>query len=206
MTKLKKMMKSVEHALTAASFAEEGDRETARSLMQESRRVLLALKAGQIDARTLKYALNTAKRINAQLDILHVVPPRGSGQEPALESFLPELAAEGITFRLITRSGCLKQRIIEYTNSEKEILFAVIESPSSLDADCDRQDKELSELWRKLKCPLVVVMDGARASEVRSQKSEVRSQKSEVRSQKSEVRSQKSEEEYLYYLRTRILI
>ena len=164
-TKLKKMMKSIEHALTAASFAEEGDLETARSLMKESRRVLLALKAGQIDAKTLKYALNTAKRINAHLDILHVVSPRASGRggDPALESFLSQLAAEGIAFRLITRSGCLKQQIIEYTNSEKEILFAVIESPSSLDADCDRQDKELSELWRKLKCPLVVVMDGARA-------------------------------------------
>jgi K+-sensing histidine kinase KdpD len=164
-TKLKKMMKSVEHALTAASFAEEGDLETARSLMKTSRRVLLALKAGQIDAKTLKYAMNTAKRINAHLDILHVISSRGSGQggDPALDSFLSELAAEGITYRLITRSGCLKQQIIEYTDSEKEILFAVIESPSSLDADCDKQDKELSELWRKLKCPLVVVMDGARA-------------------------------------------
>ena len=164
-TKLKKLLKSVEHALTAASFAEEGDLETARSLMKESRRVLLALKAGQIDAKTLKYALNTAKRINAHLDILHVVPSRANrqGVDPALEAFQAELAAEGITNRLIARSGCLKQQIIEYTNSEKEILFAVIESPSSLDDDCDKQDKELSELWRKLKCPLVVVMDGARA-------------------------------------------
>ena len=159
-SKLKKMMKSVEYALTAASFAEEGDPETARSLMKESRRVLLALKAGQTDQKTLKYALNTAKRINAHLDILQVGSSRA---DPALQPFLSELAAEGITYRLITRSGCLKQQIIDYTDSEKEILFAVIESPSSLDADCDKQDKELSELWRKLKCPLVVVMDGAKA-------------------------------------------
>ena len=87
----------------------------------------------------------------------------GTRADPALQPFLSELAAEGITYRLITRSGCLKQQIIDYTDSEKEILFAVIESPSSLDADCDKQDKELSELWRKLKCPLVVVMDGAKA-------------------------------------------
>ena len=164
-SKLKKMMKSVEYALTAASFAQEGDPETARSLMKESRRVLLALKAGQTDQKTLKYALNTAKRINAQLDILQVGSSRADRRDgdPALQPFLSELAAEGITYRLITRSGCLKQQIIDYTDSEKEILFAVIESPSSLDADCDKQDKELSELWRKLKCPLVVVMDGAKA-------------------------------------------
>lgn len=165
MTKLKKMMKSVEHALTAASFAEEGDPETANSLMKESRRVLLALRTGQTDQKTLKYAVNTAKRINAQLDILQVGSSRVDRRDgdPALQPFLSELAAEGISYRLITRSGCLKQQIIDYTDSEKEILFAVIESSSSLDADCDKQDKELSELWRKLKCPLVVVMDGARA-------------------------------------------
>src|SRR5512135_2957929 len=118
-TKLQKMIKAVEHALTAASFAEEGDVETARSLMTESRRVLLALKAGQIDAKTLKYALNTAKRINAQLDILYV----GQDGDPALETFQAELAAAGVKHRLVPRSGCLKQQIIEYTNSEKEILF-----------------------------------------------------------------------------------
>src|SRR5512146_1797706 len=128
MTKLNKMMKSVEHALTAASFAEEGDPETANSLMKESRRVLLALRTGQTDQKTLKYAVNTAKRINAQLDILQVGSSRVDRRDgdPALQPFLSELAAEGISYRLITRSGCLKQQIIDYTDSEKEILFAVI--------------------------------------------------------------------------------
>ncbi len=163
--KFKKMMKMMEHALTAASFAEEGEIETAHSLMKESRRVLLALKAGQVDPKTLKYAMNTAKRINAHLDILYVTASsagRRSDGDPSLESFASELSEAGIPYRLITRSGCLKQQIIDYTNGEKEILFAVIESPVSLDADCNKRDKELSELWRNLRCPLVVVMDGAR--------------------------------------------
>jgi hypothetical protein len=162
---LKKMMKSMESALTAASLAEEGEAEAARSILKEDRRVLLALKQGQIDARTLKYALNTAKRIGAHLDILTVsASGRGEGKlDPLLEHFIAELRAEQIQCRLIPRAGCLKQQIIDYTNSEKEILFAVIESPHSLDADCNKKDKALSELWRKLKCPLVVVMDGARA-------------------------------------------
>jgi hypothetical protein len=80
-----------------------------------------------------------------------------------LLNFASELTTEGILYRLFTRSGCLKQQIIDYTNSEKDILFAVIESPHSLDVDCNKMDKTLSELWQKLKCPLVVVMDGARA-------------------------------------------
>ncbi len=162
--KIKKMMKMVEHALTAASFAEEGELETAHSLLRESRRVLLGLKAGQIDPKTLKYAFNSAKRINAELDILYVAGAGSVGRPgPVLASFVSELVAAGVPYRLISRSGCLKQQIIDYTNSEKEILYAVIESPATLDDDCASQDKVLSELWRQLKCPLVVVMDGAKA-------------------------------------------
>ncbi len=165
-TKLKKMIKMVEHALTAASFAEEGELETANALMRESRRVLLALKAGQIDPKTLKYAVNTAKRVNANLDILYVTSSRVGRQrsrDPLVDSLMSELSEAGIPYRIIPRSGCLKQQIIDYTNGEKEILFAVIESPASLDDDCTKRDKQLSELWRQLKCPLVVVMDGAEA-------------------------------------------
>ena len=164
-TKLKKMMHTIEDSLAAISFAEEGQAGAARSIMNEGRRVLLALKEGRVDAKTLKYALNTAKRIEAQLDILFVsaTGAQGSGNDPMLSAFESELGREGIGHRLIQRTGCLKQQIIDYTTSEKNILFAVIESPHSLDLDCSTKDKTLSELWRKLKCPLVVVMDGARA-------------------------------------------
>ncbi len=159
--RLKKIAKKIEDALAAASFAEEGESEAARSILKEGRRVLLALRQGRIDARTLKYAVNTAKRIGADLDIIYVSAEAQSDQE--LKSMESGLSAEGITYRLIRKTGCLKKAVIEYTNREKDILFAVVESPNSLDADCNRKDTRLSELWQNLKCPLVVVMDGARA-------------------------------------------
>jgi hypothetical protein len=164
-TRIKKIMRNVEDALVAATFAEEGQTATARSIMKEGRRVLLALKEGRIDNKTLMYALNTSKRIGADLDILHVAAPGDNtgAMDTLLSNFVSELKAENIGYRMIPRTGCLKQQIIDYTNSEKEILFAVIESPKSLDADCNKRDKTLSELWQKLKCPLVVVMDEARA-------------------------------------------
>lgn len=163
--KLKKILKGVENALAAASFAEEGEAAAARSLYQNGRCVLLGLKEGQVDAKTLRYALNTAKRVGAQLHILYVsTTGRKSTDDSVLGKYLTELTATGIPCRVIDQSGCLKQRILEYTNAEKDILFAVIESPTSLDADCNKKDKALSELWQKLKCPLVVVMDTARAT------------------------------------------
>ncbi len=160
--KLKKMMKKVEDVLAAASFAEEGEREIAQSLLREGRRVLLALKHGRIDAKTVKYAVNSSKRIGADLDILYVSSSEAHA-EPGLRELESELSAEGVKYRLVRKSGCLKQAVIDYTNREKEILFAVVESPNSLDEDCNKQDTMLSELWQKLKCPLVVVMDAARA-------------------------------------------
>ncbi len=157
-------MKKVEDALAAASFAEEGESEAAQSLLREGRRVLLAIKRGRIDAKTVKYALNSSKRIGADLDILYVSSSDADAHaEPGLQALESELSAEGVNYRLIRKSGCLKQAVIDYTNREKEIVFAVVESPGSLDEDCNRQDTMLSELWQKLKCPLVVVMEGAKA-------------------------------------------
>ncbi len=164
-SKLKNIMKKIEDVLAATSFAEEGEGDSARSLMAEGRRVLLALKEGRIDIKTLKYAVNTSRRIGAGLDILYVAVA-GSHAAPddsLIKSIQSELEAAGISYRVIRKSGCLKQAVIDYTNREKEILFAVVESPDSLDVDCNNRDTRLSELWQQLKCPLVIVMDGARA-------------------------------------------
>jgi hypothetical protein len=60
--KLKKMMKKMEDVLAATSFAEEGESDAARSILNEGRRVLLALKEGRIDVKTLKYAVNTSNK------------------------------------------------------------------------------------------------------------------------------------------------
>jgi hypothetical protein len=167
MVRLKKMVKQIEDMMAAATFAEEGVPEAAQSLLNEGRRVLLGLKQGQVDAKTLKYALNTSKRINAQLDILFVSSGAGSSDSGAapdaeLTRFQETLRSEGVPYRLLLRTGCLKQQIIDHTHKDKEIAFAIIESPSSLDVDCNKRDKTLSELWQKLKCPLVVVMDEVR--------------------------------------------
>jgi len=160
--KFKKIMKIVEDALTAATFAEEGESAAARSLLKASRKVLLALEAEHINPKTLKYAQNTAARVNASLDIL-LVGTTGKETDRILGPFFLDLDAAGIPHKLLHGSGCLKKEIIDYTNREKEVLFAVIESPESLDAECRSGDEALSNLWRSLSCPLVVVTDPARA-------------------------------------------
>ncbi len=142
--------------MAAVSFAEEGEYDTARELIKERRKVLLAIRRGQIDPRTLRYAVNTCKRIGASLDVLYI--SASEGEDPVLAQCISELEKEGMDFRLTRKSGCLKQEIIDYTNSKREILFAVTESAEHLDTGC--KGKALSEAWQNLKCPLVVVADG----------------------------------------------
>ncbi|MEW6117949.1 MAG: universal stress protein [Nitrospirota bacterium] len=157
MGKLKKTMRQIETALTAASFAEEGEFAAAREMLKEERRVLLAIKKGQMDRKTFRYAVNTCKRVGAHLDVLYVAP--SEALDPVLEQCLSELKEEGINYRLLYKSGCLKQAIIDYTNAKKEILFAVTESSKNLEVDCRGKGKKLSDAWKNLRCPLVVVAE-----------------------------------------------
>jgi hypothetical protein len=78
---------------------------------------------------------------------------------PIFEQCLEDLKKEGINFRMVQKNGCLKQQIIDYTNNKKEVLFAVTESFENLDLDCGGKGKGLSEAWRRLRCPLVVVAE-----------------------------------------------
>lgn len=156
MRKLKKTISKIERLMSAVSFAEEGEFNTAREMLKEERRVLLAVKREQMDKRTFRYAINACKRIGAHLDILYISPVEAI--DPVLEECLSEIEKEGINYRLMRKSGCIKQEIIDYTNSKKGVLFAVTESSETLDVDC--KGKRLSDAWQNLKCPLVVVEDG----------------------------------------------
>jgi hypothetical protein len=153
-----KLSKKIEDLMSAVSFAEEGEFDTAKEMLKEERRVLLAVKKGQMDKKTFRYAVNACKRIGAHLDILYISPIEVA--DPVLEECLSEIKREGINYRLMYKNGCLKQEIIDYTNSKKGVIFAVTESSDYLDVDCRGKGKKLSEAWQNLKCPLVVVADG----------------------------------------------
>jgi hypothetical protein len=162
--KIKRMMKQVEDAMAAVTFAEEGQAEAAATLFKRERRVLLALKEGHTDSKTLRYALNASLRISAGLDILYVAAPGSESKtDPVLNNFSSELNQSGVPYQVINRSGCMKQEIIDHTNSRHDVLFVVVESPKILDADCKKKDGVLTELWKNLRCPLVVVSDAAEA-------------------------------------------
>lgn len=157
---MSRLNKKIEDLMSAISFAEEGEFETARQILKEEKRILFAVKNGQIDKKTLRYAINTCKRIGAGLDIMYL-----SSDSPKIDSKLKDfqsgLEKEGIYCRLIKRDGSLRQEIVDYTASNKEVLFVVIESSDDVEHGHKGNERRLSESWKNLKCPLVVVTDGA---------------------------------------------
>ncbi len=154
---IRKLNKAFDDTMAASAFAEAGEFETARQIAKGNRRILLGIRKDGISSKTLLYALNACKRIGNGLDILYISPDGVETEE--LREFMDKLSAEGITFNLIKRSGCLKKEILEYVKERKNIDFVVIESSEDLETDC--REGTLREAWHGLKCPLVVVMENA---------------------------------------------
>jgi len=157
-----KISEKFEQVMMAAAFAEAGDHDGAKNLLQEHRRVLLALRGLEWSARTMTYALNTCQRIGAGLDVLCVADRALSEKElrSALAPFLASLAAAGIPCRPTSLAGCIKEQIIRYTRTHPEVSFVVVESAWVPDSGCGADDeRRLSHRWKRLSCPLVRVSD-----------------------------------------------
>ena len=149
--------------MSAITFAEEGEFETAKSFLKTRQRVLLAIRNNRLDRKTCTYALNTCKRLDIGLDLLVIGDSEREELDPMLKPFLSQLESESISFNLTRKTGCFKQAILQYTEAGNDIIFVVIESQGTLDSNCAVKDKRLKDAWRRLKCPLVVVTEGLKA-------------------------------------------
>jgi sugar-specific transcriptional regulator TrmB len=157
--KLKMWLKKLEDEMAAAAFAEEGEFEAAREILKEQRKILLALSGEKSDFNAFRYAHNICKRIGAGLEILY----SKHQDTDFLKEFQHELEKEGIEYNFIPTEGCIKEEILNYTDKRGDILFVVIESSEGFNINCKKSTKVVSESWKHLKCPLVVVSDLATA-------------------------------------------
>lgn len=156
---MKNWLKKLDDTMAAAAFAEQGEFDTAREIMREQRKILLALTGAKSDENAFKYAINTCQRIGADIEILY----SAAHKKDLINSFKSELRLRGIDYHFIKAEGCVKEEVLRYTSKRTDILFVVVESSDGLDINCKKSKKIISRSWMNLKCPLVVVSDLAKA-------------------------------------------
>jgi hypothetical protein len=156
---MKNWLKKIEDEMSAIAFAEAGEFETARAILKEQRKILLALTGEKSDSNAFKYALNMCNRIGADLKIIC----SRQHKKGLLNHYKGKLNKDGIQYKLIKVDSCVKEEILQYTSKETDILFVVVESSDGLNLNCKKSKKIVSESWTDLKCPLVVVSDLATA-------------------------------------------
>ena len=156
---MKNWLEKIEDEMSAIAFAEAGEFETAREILKEQRRILLALTGEKSDSNAFRYALNMCKRIGADLEIIC----SRQHEKGSLDQFKGKLKKDGIQYKLIKVDSCVKEEILKYTSKATDILFVVVESSDGLNLNCKKSKKIISESWTNLKCPLVLVSDLATA-------------------------------------------
>ena len=144
--------------MSAVTFAQSGEHEAARNILKGKDRVLVAVSDMAFDTSVFSYALNICKRTHSELDILYLTRTELHGDE--IREFMSRAAHEGITSIITKKDGCMKQAILDYTTKKRAVLFVVVGTTPELDIECKAGEKSLSEAWKRLKCPLVVVSKG----------------------------------------------
>lgn len=145
-----------EDHMSAASFAEAGEFDSAREMLSRKKKVLLVLTGRGLDEKSFQYAINMAQRMDADVEAL--VNVQGKGVDEMLKAFSGRAAENKIDFEVTRKKkGCIKEAVIKHTRRRRDLLCVVIESTDSLEIECTENERKLDGVWGELGCPLAVV-------------------------------------------------
>lgn len=166
--------KKFEDAMASAAFAEAGEFDSARQMMGQdknsNKKVLLGTEGTDVDNKAFHYALNLCRRVGAKLEILHILRPSAVEPQQGLEEVLSEakeslgpalarLRESGIEYILNFGEGRLEKEVASYADGRRDILFVVVEAPSTGGKKRSGLEKRISDALSGLGCPLIVVSD-----------------------------------------------
>ncbi len=151
---IKELVRQFGEIMSAAAFAEAGEPDTALKVLHGRKKILLVLTGAETDMKAARYALNTSKRIRAEIEILYLA--KDSQEKTSLEASLKELQAKGIEYQVTECKESLKEAITLFIEKEKGIQFVVVDS-HDLAIASEREAKKTLEEWERLRCPVVLV-------------------------------------------------
>ncbi len=114
------------------------------------RKVLLAVRGGDVAPRLLAAAQNLCERMDAELDILTRF--EGSVLPPSFEGFLEVLHVRGLAYTVTNDPALRRRDIVRYANSHECVCTVVIDSIEAWETVAADGG---GNPWEQLACPLV---------------------------------------------------
>lgn len=174
MSVLTTLCKKLEESMTAATFAEAGEFETARQFLATGKnarkRVLLGTDKPEIAARTISYALHLCQRLGGGLEIFHMLHlPENemaiwlSQEKEPLAALNTSLEEKGVVYQPVNRPGCLADEVLRHAAARRDILCVVFDALEPDGASCCKAKEHMIAKFQALHCPVVMYARPTRA-------------------------------------------
>jgi hypothetical protein len=136
--------------------------ETAKREMDERHKVLLVLTGQETDMKAAKYVLHVTRRIKAGIRILYIA--QEDTENPLLKEYLMKLQSKGIELLVFPSGRTIQETIIKFIEEggKNDVNFVVMDSQDLGISSLTDQKVDMKNL-EKLRCPLVLVSETARA-------------------------------------------
>lgn len=154
---MKNIFKTFENSMLAATFAQAGDHETARTCLAAAKtarkKILLGTDAMDITPRALHHALSVCERNGASLEILHA--PHDA-RKPKSDVLKERFMAAGILYEFVRGASRLEEEIIRYAGNRRDILLVML---GMADAGKTRHGNNAPDahLLERFQCPVVLL-------------------------------------------------
>jgi hypothetical protein len=133
-----------------------------KRVMDEQHKVLLVLTGQETDMKAAKYVLHVTRRIKAGIRILYIA--QEDTENPLLKEYLMKLQSKGIELLVFPSGKTIQETIIKFIEEGKknDVNFVVMDSQDLGISSLTDQKVDMKNL-EKLRCPLVLVSETARA-------------------------------------------
>jgi hypothetical protein len=169
LARLKNIFKSFEDTMTATAFTDAGEHASAFRIYQNGKnarkKVLLGTDNMELDLQVIGYALKLCHRVEAGLEILHVIndekeeasEPKRAGVSASPRQLQSLLGEMGIEYSPVKAQASLQNELIDQVTKRNNIMCVVVGSPKGhKEKTSGRNWNALAKAFGKLNCPLVV--------------------------------------------------
>ncbi len=159
------IIKKIEDAFVAATYAEAGEQEYARSLLQDGKnshkKVLLSTDCPIVTTQVLNHALNLCKRLGSTLEVYQIIP-KEPGAMSAMEYFekakrrlqdlQEQLNSRGISYSYVIKEASLREELSEIAGRRRDFMAIIVPLCEDIRAHKDDFQNTISQLFS---CPVI---------------------------------------------------